>query len=145
MTTSAKEEANIIVVQRFVEEVVNGGQVNLIPELWTEDLVWHGGSMGEIHGVDAFQQHMTSSASGAFTEMHLVVHHLIAKGDDVVVRFTNSGTQSGEFMGTPPTDKHAEWLGIAIYTLHDGRIADAWFGEDLLGMMLQLGTITLPN
>jgi predicted ester cyclase len=41
-------------------------------------------------------------------------------------------------MGAAATGKHAEWLGIAIYTVVDGKIADARFGEDVLGMMLQL-------
>jgi len=38
-----------------------------------------------------------------------------------------------------------EWLGIGIYTVHDGKITEAWFAEDIVGMMLQLGTIKLSS
>ena len=49
------------------------------------------------------------------------------------------------FLGTPPTGRHAEWLGIGIYTVTSGKISQAWFGEDVLAMLMQLGVITLPG
>jgi hypothetical protein len=58
-----------------------------------------------------------------------------------VVCSTDSGTNVGSFMGRPPTQKHAEWLGIGNYTLRDGGIAEACFAEDLLGLLLQLGAV----
>ena len=76
--------------------------------------------------------------------MHLEIHELIAHNDRVIARFTNSGTNVGPFLGNPPTGKHAEWLGIGIYTVRDGRITEGWFAEDILGMLLQLDAITLP-
>jgi predicted ester cyclase len=47
-------------------------------------------------------------------------------------------------MGNPATGKHAEWLGIGIYTVRDGRIAEAWFAEDILGMLQQLDAVAPP-
>jgi hypothetical protein len=38
----------------------------------------------------------------------------------------------------------AEWLGIGIYPVRDGRITEAWFAEDILGMLTQLHAIALP-
>ena len=77
--------------------------------------------------------------------MHLTVEEIVSAGQKVVVRFTNRGTQTGPFMGTPPTGRHAEWLGIGIYTVTSGKISQAWFGEDVLGLLMQLGVITLPG
>jgi predicted ester cyclase len=62
----------------------------------------------------------------------------------VDARFTNSGTNVGPFLNHRPTGKHAEWLGIGIYTLRDGRITEGWFAEDILGMLLQLGVVAAP-
>jgi NAD(P)-dependent dehydrogenase (short-subunit alcohol dehydrogenase family)/predicted ester cyclase len=135
----------VTVVRRFLTEVVNGGDLDAIDELWAEDLDWHGGSMGDIHGRTAYKQLMAANAAGAFTGMHLQEQEVIAAGDKVVVRFTNSGTQTGPFMGAPATGKHAEWLGIGIYTVTGGKITEAWFGEDILGMLLQLNAINLPS
>jgi len=66
-------------------------------------------------------------------------------GQKVVVRFTNSGTQTGPFLGALPTGRHAEWPGIGIYTVTNGKISEAWFGEDVLGVLLQLGIAILPR
>jgi acetyl esterase len=133
------------VVRRFLDEVVNGGDLSALDELWAADLAWHGGSMGDIHGIDAYRAFLSASAAGAFTGMRLDVQAVITADDQVVVRFTNSGTQTGPFMGTQPTGRHAEWLGIGIYTVRDGKISEAWFGEDILGMLLQLGAVSLPT
>ena len=135
----------VAVVRRFLDEVVNGGHLEAIGELWAEDLAWHGGSLGDVRGLAAFKAHMAASASGAFTGLHLTVSEIIAAGNKVVVRFTNSGTRTGPFLGAPPTGRHAEWLGTGIYTVTDGKISEGWFGEDILGMLLQLGAVHLPG
>ena len=138
------QNADVAVVRRFIDEVINGGRLHLVDELWSKDLTWHGGSLGEVRGVVPYKEMLRAAASGAFSGMHLTVHDVVAADGKVAVRFTNSGTHTGPFMGAPATGKRAEWLGIAIYTVVDGKIADAWFGEDVLGMMLQLGVIQLP-
>lgn len=133
------------VVLRFIDEVVNGGDLDVIDDVWAEDLEWRGGSLGDIAGLPAFKAFMAANASGAFTGMHLTVHETIATEDKVVLRFTNSGTQTGPFMGVPASGIHAEWLGIGIYTVTGGKITSGWFGEDALGMMLQLGVVTVGD
>jgi predicted ester cyclase len=74
--------------------------------------------------------------------MHLEIHDVIAGGDKVVLRFTNSGTNVGPFMNNPATSKHAEWLGIGIYTVRNQRITEGWFAEDTLDMLTQLDAIS---
>ena len=88
---------------------------------------------------------MTANATTAWSDMHLEIHEVIASGDKVVLRFTNSGTNVGAFMGNPPTGKHAEWLGIGIYTVRDGRITQGWFAEDILGLLIQLDVLPVPG
>lgn len=133
------------VVRRFIDEVINGGNGDAIGEIWAEDLRWHGGSLGDIEGLEAYRAFAAANASDAFTGMHLDVKELLTVGNKVVVRFTNSGTQTGPFMGAAPSGVHAEWLGIAIYTVTDGKISEGWFGEDILGMLLQIGAVQLPG
>ena len=135
------EERNAAVVRRFIDGAVNGGDLAVIDETWAEDMTWHGGSLGTFAGRDAFKAFATANAAGAWEDMHLEIHELIAHGDRVVARFTNSGTNVGPFMDRPATGKHAEWLGMGIYTVRDGRIAEAWFAEDIFGMMLQLDAV----
>lgn len=133
------------VVRRFLTEVVNGGDLDLIDQLWAEDMQWHGGSLGHHVGRQAYKEFTAANAAGAFAGMHLTVEDLVVAGDTVVVRFTNSGIHMGSFLGAPATGRRATWTGIGIYRVRDAQITEAWFGEDILGMLLQLGVRSLPR
>jgi predicted ester cyclase len=143
--TKTQQGRNVAVVRRFIEGWVNGGDLDTIDQTWSDDMTWHGGSLGTYEGRDAFKAFTAANASGAFADMHLEIHELIAHDDNVIARFTNSGTNVGPFLNNPPTGKHAEWLGIGIYTIRDGHIIEGWFAEDILAMLLQLDAIALPQ
>jgi predicted ester cyclase len=132
------EEANLAVVRRFIDGAVNGGDLSLIAETWAEDMTWDGGSLGSFVGRESYTAFMSANVEGAFEGMQLTIYDVIATGDKVVLRFTNSGKNVGSFMGRPATNRHAEWLGIGVYTLRDGQITEGWFCEDILGMLQQL-------
>ena len=73
------------------------------------------------------------------------IEDLIAEGDKVVVRWTNSGTNVGEFLGMPPTGKSFTIAGIDIHRLQDGKMAEHWHVVDNFSMLLQLGLIPPPG
>lgn len=129
-------QANIAIVKRFLAEVVNGGNLEIIDEFWATNMVWHGGSLGEIHGLEAYKRSMKASVGGAFTGMHLDIKDIIASGDKVVVRFTNSGNFVRPFMDINPTYKRVEWEGIGIYKIKNQKIEEAWFSEDIMNQLL---------
>jgi predicted ester cyclase len=134
------EEPNIAVVRRFIDGAVNGRDPSVIDETWSDDLIWHGGSLGTFEGKAAFKKAFSANATSAWSDM-LEIHAIFAAADKVVLRFTNSGTNIGPFMGNPPTGKHAERLGIGIYTVRDGRITEGWFAEDILTVLTQLNLL----
>jgi len=49
------------------------------------------------------------------------VEDAVAEGDRVVVRWSQVGTHSGNFMGIPPTGKEFTIAGIDIHAVRDGR------------------------
>jgi len=111
----------------------------MIPQLWSKDLVWHGGSMGEIKGLNNYENFARAAIGGAFSNMHLKVLDVVAANDKVVVYFQNSGKNIKDFMGHQATGKTAAWEGMGIYRIQNGKIAEGWFSEDLLQMFNQLG------
>jgi predicted ester cyclase len=64
---------------------------------------------------------------------------LVAEGDYLATLVRGTGTQSGEFMGIPPTGKHASWYAYGINRFEDGKMREHWGLPDLQGMMRQLG------
>jgi hypothetical protein len=41
-----QEELSIAVVRRFIDGAINGRDPAVIDETWSDDLLWHGGSLG---------------------------------------------------------------------------------------------------
>jgi predicted ester cyclase len=123
----AAEQANKAVVHRLVDEVLNGGRLEVIDELYTPELA------------PAARRWMAPFRA-SFPDMRMEVVELIAEGDTVVGRFTCSATHLGEWLGHAPTGRRFERVDeVGIFRLRDGRIAQAWSLEDTLSRLRQLG------
>jgi len=69
----------------------------------------------------------------------MTVDDMIGEGERVVARIRVSGTQTGEFVGIPPTNKSIEVNAIDIFEFRDGEITQSWEVADRAGMMQRLG------
>ena len=136
-------ETNTTVASRWYEEVFNAGNVALIDELFAPDFVDHDPS-NPLPGLEGVRQ-LVSMYRGAFPNLRLTIEDEITEGDRVVTRFTGRGTHKGSLMGIPPTGKRVTITAIDILRFENGRIAEHWGNQDLLGMMRQLGVIPAPG
>ena len=134
-------EANKSAVLR-VYELLNQGEVDPVGELVTDDYVEHdplpGQGVGREGVLDRF-----SLISRALAP-HFTIDDVVAEGDRVVVRWTNSGTHVGEFAGIPATGRTFTMAGIDIYRVVDGRLCEHWHVVDQLSMLGQLGLLPEP-
>src|SRR6478672_11860092 len=56
-----------------------------------------------------------------------IVHHdVFAKGDKVLIRWTNSGTNTGPLFGNPPTGKQFVVTGFDLFRISNGKIMEMW-------------------
>jgi steroid delta-isomerase-like uncharacterized protein len=130
---------NKVVVRRYYDEVLNGRRLDVLDEIAAEDYLEHDPFPGQGNG----RADLKARAAGfhrAFNPLRFTIHDVIAEGDKVV-RWTNAGTDSGGFMGIPPTGKQFGIAGIDIHVVRDGRLTEHWHVVDLLGQMQQLGLI----
>ena len=67
-----------------------------------------------------------------------VIDDVIAEGDRVVVRATNTCEQD-EFLGIPATGIAQLFTATFTHRMAGGRIAETWRNADDLGRLLQLG------
>jgi steroid delta-isomerase-like uncharacterized protein len=132
-------ETNTTVASRWYEEVFNAGNLALIDELFAPNFVDHDPS-NPLPGLEGVRQ-LVSMYRGAFPDLHLTIDDEITEGDKVVTRFTGRGTHMGPLMGIPPSGKRVTITAIDILRFENGRIAEHWGNQDLLGMMRQLGAI----
>jgi steroid delta-isomerase-like uncharacterized protein len=118
-------EDNKALIRRFYDDVLNQRRVDLLDELAVEDYVEHDPFPGQGNG-RADLKARVAGFHQAFNPLRFTIEDVIAEGDRVVVRWTNSGTDSGGFMGIPPTGKHFGIAGIDIHVVQDGRLAEHW-------------------
>jgi predicted ester cyclase len=130
-------ETNKALVRRFYDQVLNGRRVEAIDELAVAGYDEHDPLPGQREGRDGLKDRVSMLVEGlapAFT-----IEDVVAEGDRVVVRWTNSARHVGDFLGIPPTGRSCAIAGIDIYRLQDGRLAEHWHVIDQLAMLQQLG------
>jgi ketosteroid isomerase-like protein len=120
-------QQNKDVVRRLVDEILNGGRLDVIDELYAPSL-----APEAREWIAPFQM--------SFPDMRMEIVDLIAEDDKVVGRFTCSGTHLGEWLGHAPTGRRFEAIDeVSIFRFREGRIVDVWSLEDNLTRLEQLG------
>jgi predicted ester cyclase len=65
-----------------------------------------------------------------FPDMKWAIQDVIAEGDRVVIRYSWTGTQKGNWMGSAPNGKKYIQTGITIYRIDKGKIVEGWTVND---------------
>jgi steroid delta-isomerase-like uncharacterized protein len=126
-------------VTRFTDEAWNGGNLDLIDELFAAGYVGHDAPRPDpVHGPEGMKDFLRMYHH-AFSDAHITLDDVIIADDKVVTRWTGRGTHDGDLMGIPPTNKAVEFVGIRIFRVAEGQIAEGWVVWDTFGLMRQLG------
>ncbi len=137
-------EENKAIELRFLEEVVNKGNLDVIDEHCAANFVDQTALPGTAPDREGYKQFFAMSRS-ALPDFHSTLEDIIAEGDKVAERFTVRGTHKGEWMGIAPTGKQVTVQGMAIHRITDGKIVENWANMDMLGVMVQLGVVPPPG
>jgi steroid delta-isomerase-like uncharacterized protein len=139
---SATENKKI--VSRLYTEVINQEQSAVIDEIFAPDVVVHDPLSGTSQGIDALKG-MMAFFNAAFPGHRATVEALLADGEQVAALHTHTAPNTGSFMGMPPTGKTVVVGGVELFRLRDGKIVEFWRKDDDLGMLMQLGVVSLPQ
>lgn len=115
------------VVRRLIDEVLNGGVLDAIDELYAPEL-----ARGARRWIAPFRE--------SFPDVEMEIVELIAEDEKVVGRFRCSGTHLGPWRGHGPTGRRFEGIDeVYIFRVREGRITEAWGIEDNRKREHQLG------
>ena len=140
--TSA-EEQNKDVVKRYWNGKWTERRPEILDELMTPDVVYHGTSM-EMHGVEEYKQ-VYNMYRSALHDTRITIEEIIAEGDKVMTRLSMSSVHKGDLGGIPPSGKTLTGTVFTVFRLDNGKIAEEWEILDELGMMHQLGMELKPK
>ena len=128
------EEANKATVERFFNELINEGNLDIIDELVAPNYVEHWASEDTVY---ADPQALKDEWEGIFAEMSPIefqIDDMMADGDRVITQFTASALGG-----------KAVWSAIGITRLEDGKIVEYSEEADQLSMMTQMGMLPDPG
>ena len=95
---------------------------------------------GHASGTEAIRK-VYEAWLASFPDAQFEVEPAIVDGDRVAQVATVSGTDSGGFMGLPPTGKKFSMPMVFLFTLRDGRILHERRVYDFTGLLIQLGVL----
>lgn len=132
-------EANEALVRHFFD-IAATGDLAALNDLATPDFVIRTAPPGEGSSLESLTQTLEAARAG-LPDFTFRVDDIIAEGDLVVARTAITGTHLRDFFGNPPSGKRLEIAAIDIFRVEDGKIAENWHLEDILGVMEQLGQV----
>jgi predicted ester cyclase len=141
MRSSVSKEANKRLVRRYLEEVVNTGNLDALPQFISPDYVEVHNNTRHAVGLEGAIQHILGVRE-TYPDLHLTVEQQIAEGEWVVTRVTARGThRGGAWLGMAPTGKPVELTAVNIDRVVDGRIVEHGGAANLLEPLLAIGAI----
>ncbi len=133
-------DENKAISRRVFEEIISQGNLSLVDEIFASNYVDHDPANPDVSGPGGFKL-LVSKYRSAFPDLRLTVNDIFAEGDEVVVRWTWSGTHKGDLEGVPPTGKKMGGEEITISRLSGGKVEEDWANWDALDLMRQLGVV----
>jgi steroid delta-isomerase-like uncharacterized protein len=136
-------EENKAIMRRMIEELWNQGKMEVADELFAADHVAPDLPMAPP-GPDGVKM-IAGMFLSAFPDLHMEIEDIIAEGDKVVARFTETGTHKGDYMGIPATGNKVKFSEVGILQIEGGKIVKSWYNLDQFGLMQQIGAIPSPG
>lgn len=140
-------ETNKALLRRAVEECWNQGNVALIDELGAPDFVNHDPARPNVRTREDYKRWATEVRS-AYPDLHYTIEDMIAEGEQVVMRLTFRGTNTGDIVTPkhiPATGKQVTMTEILIVRFAGGKVVELWSQADYLGGYQQLGLIPVSQ
>ena len=119
------EETNKRVVRRFIEEVLNEGNVGVSNDLVAEDFIAHPAPTAGPAGLAGVKEFAAAQRAAA-PDWHITIQDIFAEDDKVVVRAFGRGTPQRAYFGIAPSEEPITIPWIALYRVAGGKISERW-------------------
>lgn len=124
--------------QKQFGEAINSGNLEKFKELMAPNVLDHDPAPDQGPGPEGFIRFFETFRS-AFPDLKVEVDQMVADEDNVSIAYTVTGTQKGDFMGVPATNKAISARGVQIARFENGKIVERWGSSDELGILKQIG------
>jgi hypothetical protein len=118
--------SNARLVRQVVEEIWNGGDLELADQVFAPHYVNHGGLIPDlVRGPEAIKVSVAMYRA-AFPRFRLTVIDLLAVGEMVALRWVARGNRDGDGMSVAQDDASGTLSGMTFGRLSGGQIQESW-------------------
>jgi steroid delta-isomerase-like uncharacterized protein len=128
--------ANALLARRWFEEVWNKKRDETVTELLDPKIVGYMEGV-DVRSPDDFLKARAGLLDG-FPDLQVTVDDVVSEGDNVVVRWSASGTHKGAGLGIPPSKRRVSFRGMSWIVFANGRIVKGWDSWNLGQLFSQL-------
>jgi predicted ester cyclase len=122
------ENPNKSLVRRYLEEVVNTGDIHRVAQFVSPA------------DVEQTKQHIQAVRS-TYPDLQVTVEAQIAEGDFVATLVVARGTHKGKWLGIEPTNKPITIEAVNFDTIRDGTIVEHRGAADSLEALIAIGAL----
>lgn len=140
MTTQTHLDQNRAIAERAFADVLDGHDLERIPEYYAEDCRFYGLSGPEAIDRDEYASYLSMHFE-AFPDLSFEVDDVVSADDRVAVRWTARGTHEGDLMDLPATGRDATVTGMSMLHFDGDRIVEVYSNQDMLGLLQQLDAV----
>jgi steroid delta-isomerase-like uncharacterized protein len=100
------------------------------------------GSTGEAHGLAEFKASILATRS-AFPDLLTVIDEIVVEGDRAAIRWQSTGSQQGNFLDVPATQRSVTVSGATFARFQDDRIVEEFVTWDPRSLLTALGILAV--
>ena len=142
-STSASIDLTRNLVKKFIADIWNRGEVDLIPEVCSPSLRFNGNTGFDRVGHDGLAR-MVATIRDALDDYHCEIHSMVVEHNKAFCRLRFTGKHTGNLLGYPPTGRVVGWMGATEFTCQNGKILKVWELGDIKTLEEQLIAIDQP-
>jgi len=115
------------IVRRFVNEVYNKGNVEVLDELVDAGFMFHGANQtDDLKELKLALLHVRDYWDAIFDNLHFAVDEIFIDGDRVVVRILKTGVFKNDIGRTASTGKKCVIPSTEVFLIAGNKVQEVW-------------------
>ena len=122
-----EEEENEVIAHRFHMDIFQKGDLSAANQILAGNFVWRNPNVPSelAHGPEGVKK-IASAARDSMPDLNIIHDYTLSKDDQVMIRWTLTGTAKKELFGIPAGDKPTTVVGFDLFRIASGKIVEMW-------------------
>ena len=137
----SSEEIKTRMLNTFMD-AFNNGNLAALDTICAPDMVDHStaAAPNQSYNLESFKARVNSHRVG-IPDLRFSTTNMILEGDLLAFQWEMNGTNTGPYMGRPPSGNPIRIVGMNLERLENGRIVEHWSYPDKLAALQQIGAL----